>query len=179
MTTMSPAKLAANRRNAHRSTGPRTPRGKSTSALNARRHGLLARDPVVPGEKAKDYAALRDHLHADLAPVGEVEQLLVERVASLSWRLARLTEVEAMFYAKEADSATNEADYTGVFRHYSDDMSKFSRYEALLERGLFKALHELERRQAGRSGVQVPPPVAVDVALDVASVDVDGGAAEA
>jgi hypothetical protein len=42
--------------------------------------------------------------------------------------------------------------------------SKLSRYETTMERGLYKALHELQRLQAARAaGGGVPPPVAVDV----------------
>ena len=41
--------------------------------------------------------------------------------------------------------------------------SKLSRYETAIERQLYKALHELERRQAARLGGSVPPPQVVDV----------------
>jgi hypothetical protein len=41
--------------------------------------------------------------------------------------------------------------------------SKLSRYETAIERQLYKALHELERRQAARNGVSVTPPQVVDV----------------
>ncbi len=41
--------------------------------------------------------------------------------------------------------------------------SKLSRYETAIERRLYKALHELERRQAARNGGSVPPPQVVDV----------------
>jgi hypothetical protein len=37
--TLTPALLAANRRNAKKSTGPRTARGKAWSRLNSLRHG--------------------------------------------------------------------------------------------------------------------------------------------
>jgi hypothetical protein len=51
--------------------------------------------------------------------------------------------------------------------------SKLSRYETTIERGLYRALHELQRLQAARgAGSGAPPPVAVDV--DVSGVDVEG-----
>lgn len=53
----SPAQIRANRQNARRSTGPRTPLGRSISSQNARRHGLTA---APPGE------AVLAHLRAIL-----------------------------------------------------------------------------------------------------------------
>jgi hypothetical protein len=42
--------------------------------------------------------------------------------------------------------------------------SNLSRYETAIERGLYKALHELQRLQADRAPAgSIPPPVAVDV----------------
>ncbi|MFI5381076.1 MAG: hypothetical protein ACHRHE_17400, partial [Tepidisphaerales bacterium] len=46
----SAARTAANRRNALKSTGPRTPEGKAKSALNALKHGLTAQSPLLPTE---------------------------------------------------------------------------------------------------------------------------------
>ena len=43
--------IAANRRNARKSAGPKTPQGKATASMNALRHGLRARKVVIPGEK--------------------------------------------------------------------------------------------------------------------------------
>ena len=43
---------AANQANALHSTGPKTPEGKAVVRFNAFRHGLLARDVVLPGEDA-------------------------------------------------------------------------------------------------------------------------------
>jgi hypothetical protein len=39
-------KIAASRRNARKSTGPKTPAGKAASSMNALRHGLRARTIV-------------------------------------------------------------------------------------------------------------------------------------
>ena len=58
--------MAANRRNARHSTGPKTARGKATSAQNATRHGLLAQTVVLhdedPEECAAFYTAIREEL---------------------------------------------------------------------------------------------------------------------
>ena len=44
-----------NRRNAARSTGPRTPEGKARSRFNAVKHGCRARLPILPGEDPEAY----------------------------------------------------------------------------------------------------------------------------
>ena len=44
-----------------------------------------------------------------------------------------------------------------------DALSKMSRYETTIERGLYRALHELQRLQASRAGQAVAPPLALDV----------------
>jgi hypothetical protein len=92
MTT--PARLAANRQNAQRSTGPRTQAGKAVTRLNALSHGLSAQDPVLPGEQYEEYEALIGALARDLQPVGPLEHLCVVRIASLIWRLARIPRLE-------------------------------------------------------------------------------------
>ena len=48
-----------------------------------------------------------------------------------------------------------------------DVLAKVTRYESNLERSFFKTLHEIQRLQASRSGVDVPIPAAIDVDLNV------------
>jgi len=48
-----------------------------------------------------------------------------------------------------------------------DVLDKVARYESYLERSMFRTLHEIQRLQASRSGVVVPPPAAVDVDVSV------------
>jgi hypothetical protein len=43
-------RMAANRRNAQKSTGPKTPEGKAVVRLNAMKHGLLSREVLLPDE---------------------------------------------------------------------------------------------------------------------------------
>ena len=49
------AQIQANRENAKKSTGPRTPEGKARVSKNALKHGLLAQDSVIPGEDPAEF----------------------------------------------------------------------------------------------------------------------------
>jgi hypothetical protein len=208
-------KAEANRRNALKSTGPKTPEGKAAVRLNALRHGLLSKEILLPGEDQEALRELSEHLRDELQPVGELENLLVDRIISAYWRLRRLGRVETGIFAWErseelAERAEREAqryesykvedlvkvlditiidekkheeahsrarrirseqeDETATLgRTFARDadqanaFSKLSRYETAIERTLYRALHELERRQAARRGAAVTPPQVLDV----------------
>lgn len=87
--------ITANRRNAKKSTGPRTRTGKAAAKLNSLKHGLLAEQPVLPDEDGAAFEALRHELIKQFEPLGVIETQLVERIAGLIWRLRRLGVVEA------------------------------------------------------------------------------------
>ena len=97
-TRVTEKQLAANRRNARKSTGPRTPEGKRRSSRNALKHGLLAAEVVITdgdgAERQQDFDRLLADLCADLRPVGIVERSLVERIAACYWRLRRAQRYE-------------------------------------------------------------------------------------
>jgi len=84
----------ANAQNAQLSTGPVTPEGKVVAARNAVKHGIFAKDLVITvGDGREDeleYHKLLAALIRDLAPVGQMEMLLVEKIAVNYWRLRRL-----------------------------------------------------------------------------------------
>ncbi len=85
------AQIEANRANAQKSTGPRTPEGKATVAQNTVKHGLLARTAVLHGEDWEEYTCFSEVLLDELYPDGVMEQELADRIVSLSWRLRRAT----------------------------------------------------------------------------------------
>jgi hypothetical protein len=72
--------IKANQRNALKSTGPKSPEGRAATRLNARTHGLLSQDVLLPGEDEEALKELDENLRAELQPVGELESLLVDRV---------------------------------------------------------------------------------------------------
>ena len=86
--------ITANRANARHSTGPKTPEGKAAVRHNALRHGLLAGDVVLPDEDLDAFEDLLNQVRAELSPVGRIEELLVDRIVNIMWRLGRLARAE-------------------------------------------------------------------------------------
>ena len=162
------AQLSANRANALRSTGPRTGDGRAVSALNARKHGLRAigAGVLLPSESRDAWEQLHSDLRDDLKPEGELEELLVDRVAAAVWKLRRAAFFETGVL--EAEDAVEVGLGKAVWRdaNKGQALGLVVRYSRSAEASLYQALHELERRQAGRlGGGNVPVPLAVDVNL--------------
>ena len=85
---------AACQKNAQISTGPRTPEGKNKARLNAVKHGLTAKLPLLPFEKPEEFAALRDGFLQDFAPQNTYQTFLVTQLATHAWRILRSQHVE-------------------------------------------------------------------------------------
>ena len=111
------AQVEANRLNAQKSTGPRTPEGKARVAANAIRHGLLCEKAFIDGE---DFALFEEHCRSmkeSLAPVGAIEEELADRVAAQSWRLRRATGIEGLFLHRQlGQHGLLEDEYAGGAR---------------------------------------------------------------
>ena len=127
-TTTTPIDRAAiNRRNAQKSTGPRTPEGKNRSRFNAVKHGMTAKTLVLPDEDANVLQIRLETWIDDLQPQNEVEQFLVEQAVQSSWKLdradraevARLSHIIESVPAEEANRQREEAAALGR-RLFSD-----------------------------------------------------------
>ncbi len=87
--TPSAARVAANRANAQKSTGPRTPEGKARSRANAYRHGMAGAGVVLPPDQAEAVAAAEADLVRDLRPRGRMGLILARQAAAAAVRLDR------------------------------------------------------------------------------------------
>jgi hypothetical protein len=94
----------------------------------------------------------------------------VDRITSLLWRLRRLARVEAGVFLQESYGDVGDSDASTLGLSFIRDgnganaFSKLSRYETTMERGLYNALHELQRLQANRVAAgSISLPLAVDV----------------
>src|SRR5215468_7594764 len=153
--------IEANRRNAQRSTGPRTAEGRRLSRMNALKHGLTAQHVTVFDETEADFRRFQRQLMRVLRPEGAMEAQLAERAIICSWRLRRVYRIETGMFGKARKlwaptGPTMANDIETVYTRLSsqrDDLAKLSRYEASIERSLRRALLDLERRQARRRAV--------------------------
>jgi hypothetical protein len=181
--SISAAKLKANRRNARRSTGPATQKGKLQSRYNALKHGILASDWLITegdgAENAAEFKKFLAVLQEDLAPVGALEEILVEKIAICCWRQRRVLKCEAGMAAYDLASKLRFNKLFGVIndpilertnRHLtlplSEKLDRLLRYETSVHRQLVYAINQLERLQRSRKGENVPAPVAVQVSSD-------------
>jgi hypothetical protein len=87
--------IAANRANALRSTGPRTPDGKAIGRRNALVHGLTAEQLMLEGEDPELFDTLREALFEEFAPGSPYEEQLTHQVVNVLWRLRRIPAFEA------------------------------------------------------------------------------------
>jgi len=190
--------IQANRRNARKSTGPKSKEGKAIVSFNPLKHGLRAEKALLlPGEDSGELDRLVERAYADLVPMGEVENLLVEQIVSAVWRLRRICQIETgilawEYYDLQATMARREAgkyrdsgllEFLGdnvitderkhkqalqqaekaeemqkseitalglSFVKSQDAFTKLARYQATIERSLYRALDHLERLQVNR-----------------------------
>ena len=123
--------LEANRRNAQRSTGPKTAEGKRRSRLNAIRHGLTAETVVANLEDVEDYKAFEATIIADYCAETAVARELVLRLASLLWRLRRATTIETNLF-RNSEIGDDSSVEQGLFTNRSSDdalQNRFPRFQ--------------------------------------------------
>lgn len=163
MKRVSGKQLLANRENGAKG-GVKTPEGKEVAKLNALKHGLLSKEVLLSSENAGDLFVLGEKLREELAPTGVMEMVLADRMVANVWRLRRAMQIERdLMEAQQFGVPAGVEQTLGINFSYNHTYTKLMRYEASLERGLYRAYHELQRLQAVRRGEQVPAPIAVDV----------------
>ena len=184
--SISGKQLAANRANASRSTGPRTPNGKSRSAQNARQHGFTASTfAVVRIEDLDEIARLKADLVAVYQPVNAQELFAVERIALAQQSLLRVARLEAGLFTSALDTAVDNIGNGVVLQNYdviagieitraqnqnyaiaegfhrmtqrSNSWALFLRYQAQTERNYRRAIEEFDRLKSLRGELPNEP----------------------
>jgi hypothetical protein len=111
----SPERVAANRRNAKKSTGPKSAEGKSASRWNALTHGLSASEVVLPHEDPQEFTTERDAFFQEWKPPTTTRAVLVERLAVSAYRMRRCVRVENQRIAEQI-KPLQQAVYDDLYR---------------------------------------------------------------
>ena len=135
--------IEANRRNALKSTGPRTPQGKAAVRFNALRYGIRARTVVLPGEDRAEFEELCAALEREWRPRTRTEQFYLEQMAVAQWRFTRMEIREIELYGASCSAKT-------LVRL----LDRFWRAQFRLERAFARAQRELEHIQSCRSAAR-------------------------
>jgi hypothetical protein len=145
----SDAQIAANRANFLHSTGPTSDAGKARSSQNATTHGLFSSalaDPAhLLGEERSQFDTLLNGLWMEHRPEGLYEEAMVDRIAELLWRLARIN-ARGQEYLKERLGHGAKPAFA------LKESEGFMVEEARLERALVRITRNLEFLQRWRIG---------------------------
>ena len=158
---ISEARLAANRANALKSTGPKTPEGKRRSSLNAYRSGLHGQIVCSTPEELAVYRKHIDDVISEYNPAGPTEIFLTTSCAENMWRLNRCRALENGIFANghrelvdSIDSGHSEVDTSlaaaRTFEAQAKQIALLSVYEGRIRRTLEKDLAALKALQAER-----------------------------
>ena len=132
----------ANRRNAQFSTGPRTPEGKAKSSQNALKHGILSIHALILGgdgeENEKEFQQFSSAILRDLAPLGAVEELLVDDLIVIAWRKRRVIAYESAVLSKQLDTTVTD---------YQQEHSVSDSSHANLPRELVEEIKNTDKRK--------------------------------
>ena len=184
---VSEARLQANRLNALKSTGPKSPEGKERSRGNALKHGLTGAGVVIADAEAAEVERLGRSLQRELKPSGDLGRTLVRRMALMAVRMDRCAIHEAATLAENASQAGADFDAewpeveglvdpnrrqmrTWAVNQTLFDPSKEGclarKYEAAAERCFFRSLRELRQvERAASAGNAGPEAGATTAAL--------------
>ena len=159
--TISEAQRTANRTNAQKSTGPRTPEGKARAKMNALRHGMTGQFYVLSDDDRSAYLAYETNILAALAPVGAYERDLAISITQNRWRLHRARAMECNIQglgqhdlADNYDTATPEVEVaiaqaqTWLNSHQA--LANMTLYENRIRRDVARDKKELDELQAAR-----------------------------
>lgn len=147
--------ITANQQNALLSTGATTAEGKAIIAQNAVKHGIFTKDLIIANgegkENPEDYQELLNNLIASLEPKGQMEHILVEKIAIDCWRLKRVLRFEAGSVRKTIDINNFKLFSADNIEQCSlpnyDDAEKAMRYDRSLHKSIMQNIILLKKLQ--------------------------------
>jgi hypothetical protein len=180
-----PRQIEANRRNAQKSTGPRSVEGRARSRLNAVKHGMTARLDVLSGDDPELLNERTQAWQADLKPRSTTERELIERIARISLQLERAERAHVAHLSARILEATAgmspSDDPIGDFVQIngiaaldrlafdeSEEGERLRRYESSRSRALFRTFNDFcHVCKAGAGGKIVMPLISTTASTEL------------
>ena len=138
-------KVAANRRNAQKSTGPKTLSGKAIASMNALKHGLCARKPLIPGENEAEFVRFTTGWVDELRPAGPQQSMFAEQAILAAWQLRRVPQLEAGLLSQHMNQ-DGKHPFAMSAEGYQQ-LSRLDRHQAALQKTFDRAMKELRELQ--------------------------------
>ena len=147
---------------------PAVETAKSAEKENIARRNFFSNEILIDGENATELDELRNSLTGELKPSSEIESILVDRIIAATWRLRRCVKLESQIiefgasciqeyeqgFFRVRKRTTKELSQLKALKITEDEgrLDELSRYETLLERQIYRALHELDKlRRHGKA----------------------------
>jgi hypothetical protein len=111
------------RQNGRQGRGPVSTDGKSYSRMNAIKHGMTARIPVLPGEDPATFRQRVEGVLDSLAPRNALEVALAEQAALSLWKIERAERAEATRVTATIRAAEARAD-----AHHQEELAAMGRW---------------------------------------------------
>jgi hypothetical protein len=140
--------IAANRRNAQKSCGPKTEAGKKIASQNAFRHGLCAPFLVLPHvENQGDFDYLVESFIEAEKPTDAVERELVITMAEQLWLANRATRMQNTQFVAQEPTPDQKKESQFPIKLDHDSIQLFMRYHTAHYRAYRQAMQDLQTRR--------------------------------
>ena len=157
--------IEANRRNAKRSTGPRSETGKSVVRANALKSGIYAHfESVLPTEDPTQFDALTAEYEAQYCPRTPAQRCLVDSLVRDEWLLRRFGRIEGEMMTRSCqDVEGRQAERFALANAYDENSAALERLQRRINaarKSYLKALEALQQLQADDPVQPIDEPAA-------------------
>ena len=130
--------------NGAKSRGPKSDEGKAKVSQNARKHGLAAKLLLVDTEHEAGYNEIEKGLANSFKPQTEAEDLLIEQIAKITWKLRQADNMEMDLLRDNIEQGDS---IHSAFSYDPTSLMLLSTYQARLARQMHKLFAELRKVQ--------------------------------
>jgi hypothetical protein len=125
--------IEANRLNAQKSTGPRSPQGKAAIRFNALKTGIDAQSQVIPGEDPAALELLAAEYYDRYQPATPEVRALVDTLITAEWLQRRFRALEAQLWEEEIQGLYKPVEGLEVAQAYNRDSDVFARLQRRID----------------------------------------------